>query len=162
MIIETSIAQIWKSLRAKYEVLRADKPLAIGTDKALQTLHPEYTDKQIQAVLRRHTRTDTYLRNVKFGDRRFTLDSVPFEPITDVQRELARLHLNERSQKRLIVKLDQIKPAKTEKKRLAREAKHRNRLIRIQNKFKAVKNLLNAEHVVCQAELDGVTKLAGN
>jgi ProP effector len=157
-----SIRQIWKELRLKYEVMRADKPLALGALQQLAVNHLDLTPEEIRAVLGRHTKTTTYLRGVKFGDKRFNLDGTEAQSITDAQRECARLHLNERNQKRTFTMIDQIKPVKSEKKAKMRKARHEQRLVKIQGKLKAAIAALSSQPLkVCQAELDGVPLLVG-
>lgn len=143
-VSQKTIKEIWANLRKQHSVMFSDKPLAVGVMKQIEAQHVEYKPEEIQAVLHNHTKTTTYLRNIKFGEVRYNLDGTEAGTITDQQRECARLKLNERNQKRTFTMIDKIKPAKTEKKRLARKARHANRLVNIQTKLKeAVKALKN-------------------
>ena len=86
----------------EFEVWRTYKPLAIGIEKAIFKI---CNDEQIagasknvvQKVLSRHTRREAYRVNLAKGGRRYHLDSVEGDLITDQQKEFATQQLNEKS-----------------------------------------------------------------
>lgn len=143
-VVAKSIAENVGMLRNTYAVMRSDRPLSVGIKSQIAANHPELSAKEIQAALSHHTKTATYLFNLKFGTVRVNLDGTVSSEITDEQREVARLRLNERAARRVQSKARAGKPDDTPKKKANRERRHAARLVKIQGQIVQAVTALSA------------------
>lgn len=92
--------EVLKQLAGKYPVLRNWQPLAIGIDKQLIALHPEFAPKHLRTALLIHTRALPYLRSVAKAKERFALDGSAAGEVTEQQRAHATEQIKEVQRKR--------------------------------------------------------------
>jgi sRNA-binding protein len=133
--MEKSIANNLKHLRETYAVIRSDMPLAVGVTAQIAANHPELSPKEIQAILSRHTKSGAYLRHIKFGQIRVNLDGSESGAITEEQREVARLRLNERTMRRAFKEKKATNRDAGDKKRATVEQRHLTKVTKIQGKI---------------------------
>ncbi|GAA5181728.1 hypothetical protein GCM10025771_29320 [Niveibacterium umoris] len=81
-------------------MFRAWQPLAIGVDKQLIALHPEFPVKALKTALLIHTRSLPYYRNMAKATQRFALDGSIAGEVTDQQRKYASEQIGEIQRKR--------------------------------------------------------------
>jgi len=96
----TAPREVLKILAGKYPVLRNWQPLAIGIDKQLIALHPEFAPKHMRTALLIHTRALPYLRAVSKAKERFALDGTVAGEVTEQQRAHASEQIKEIQRKR--------------------------------------------------------------
>lgn len=92
--------ELLKALSAKYAVFREWQALAIGIDKQLMALHPEFPAKQLKTAMLIHTRSLPYYRNMAKAKQRFALDGSPAGEVTEQQRAHAAEQVKEIQRKR--------------------------------------------------------------
>ena len=86
--IQTS-KDMLKALRQEFAVFGDFKPLAIGIDKQLMALRPDFSKKLLRPAMGLHTRSIPYLKSLQSAEVRFNLDGSPADPVSPAQRELA-------------------------------------------------------------------------
>ena len=88
-----------KDLQERFEVFRNFSPLAIGIDKQVFAQVPEVSKKALRIVLRNHTLSTRYLKEMEKGSVRLNLDGTPAGEVTDENRQHAAEQLRERFKK---------------------------------------------------------------
>ncbi len=81
------------ALRARFPVLVASRPLAVGVDKALRLRCPDYSRRRLRAALALHTGASAYLRALAGGSMRYDLDGAAVALITPAHRAHAKRRL---------------------------------------------------------------------
>lgn len=76
----------------KYDVFRRFKPLAIGIDKTLVELLPQFDPVLIKRVLSNHCRRPRYLKALSQGGKRFGLDNKPAGIVSEKEVNIAKAH----------------------------------------------------------------------
>jgi len=83
------------ALRTAFPVFAEFKPLAIGIDKQVMAIHPEFDKKLLRPAMGFHTRSISYLKAMQNASHRFNLDGSPADPVTAEQRDHAAQQLRE-------------------------------------------------------------------
>ena len=84
-----------KDLQTRFDVFRNFSPLAIGIDKQVMAIHPEFEKKLLRPAMGFHTRSISYLKAMQNASNRFNLDGTPADPVTAEQRDHAAQQLRE-------------------------------------------------------------------
>ena len=90
-----SAKEMLKVLRAAFPVFAEFKPLAIGIDKQVMAIHPEFEKKLLRPAMGFHTGSISYLKAMQNASNRFNLDGTPADPVTAEQRDHAAQQLRE-------------------------------------------------------------------
>jgi len=132
--IQTS-KDMLKALRQEFAVFGDFKPLAIGIDKQLMALRPDFSKKLLRPAMGLHTRSIPYLKSLQSAEVRFNLDGSPADPVSPAQRELAsqtlREHFKARADKHKAEKAQQAAAAAA----VAAEQERLRKLIELAEKF---------------------------
>lgn len=88
------VAALDKQLNTTFAVWRDDQPLALGTDKHIFRFIADHqlsaSKRVVQKLLRRHTRTRSYLNNICQQGQRYMLDGTPAGVISPAEKDYAQ------------------------------------------------------------------------
>ena len=98
---EEEIQQLNEAMLAHFDVWRLKRPLQVKVKKQLRKLVkaksyealPCLHRRVVQALLRRHTRSEDYLNNIINGKHRYSLENEVVSDITDEEREFSKEYL---------------------------------------------------------------------
>ncbi|WP_415035950.1 ProQ/FINO family protein [Azonexus sp.] len=119
---------VLKDLQTRYPVFRDFSPLAIGIDKQLFAALPDISRKTLRLVMRNHTMTTRYLKEMEKGTQRRNLDASPAGEVTDENRQHAGELLKERFKK-------QSAQRKAAEEASRAEARKQEKLLALTEKF---------------------------
>ncbi len=107
-----------KDIQARFDVFRNFSPLAIGIDKQLLALQPDFNRKALRLALRSHTISTRYLKEMQTGRVRFNLDGTEAGEVTEDARTHSAELLRERFKKQAEQRKAEEAAAKAEQIRL--------------------------------------------
>ena len=87
------------ALNEAFDVIRANKPLALGIHKEILARRPEIDPAGLRLAMRIHTQSTRYLKELLTAAVRFDLDGQPSGEVTDEHRKAADDTLKERFRK---------------------------------------------------------------
>ncbi len=111
---------IAKYIYGKYEVFSRFKPLAIGIDKDLLGVLPQYDPVLVARVLANHCRRPRYIKALARGGKRFDLNGHFKGEVTAEEQAIAKAHPCMQSQQNSEDQTNQ--PAPTEATLLSQES----------------------------------------